>query len=110
PCERAVGSAGDRARVADPAILAKLAGVAGAAPEPPVVATSAVAGITGMGLEANQVDQRVSPEIARETPGRRLVDPHERRLEHEARLHAEIDRHLERLHRVVTTVGIPRII
>ena len=46
-------------------------------------------------------------EILREGPGLSLVEPHQRRLQHEAALHADIERDLHGLDGVVLRVEHP---
>lgn len=41
-------------------------------------------------------------------PGRGFIDPHKRSFEHEATLHAEVQRHLKRFDRIVPAIGIAR--
>ena len=81
-----------------------------AAAETPIVAMNAIALVAGVRFLAHDVDQRLAAEIARQPPGRRLVDPHQRRLDDEPSRHAEIECDLQRLDRVVATVGIARIV
>ena len=70
----------------------------------------AVAGIAGMGFGADELHQGGAAELLRHAPRRRLVDPHQRRMEHEPRLHAEIERALHRLDGIVATVRIAAVI
>ena len=43
-------------------------------------------------------------------PGALLVDEHERRVQHQPRIHPKIERHLQRLDGVVSTVWISRVV
>ncbi len=83
---------------------------AGAAAVAPVVAVRAVAEVAGVGLLEDQVEQRRSAEVLRQFEGRRLVDPHQRRVQNKAALHAEIERHLQRLDAVVAAVRIAGVV
>src|SRR5208283_4780036 len=76
----------------------------------PIMKALAVAAVAGMRLQADDVDQRRAGEPFGHPPGFRLVDPHERRLDHEADVHAEVQRDLHRLHRIVAAVRIAGIV
>jgi hypothetical protein len=56
----------------------------------------------------DQAHECFAAERLREAPGLRLGEPHERRLEREARVHAQAERDLQRLDRVVAAIGIAR--
>lgn len=70
----------------------------------------AVAEIAGMGFGPDQLDQRRAAKPLRQPPCLGLVDEHERRVQYEALFHAEVERHLQRLDRVIAAVGIAGII
>src|SRR5258708_30890248 len=59
-----------------------------------------------MRLFDDQLDERLAAQVARQLPGRRLVDPHERRLDRETAVHAERERNLRRLDRVVAAIRV----
>jgi len=61
-----------------------------------------------VGLAADDLDEGHAPELLSQRPGRGLVAPHERRVDHQTALHAEVERRLERLQRVVAAVRIAR--
>ena len=54
--------------------------------------------------------QLLAADVVGQREGLRLVDPHQRRIHHEALLHAEIERDLQRLQRIVAAIGIAGII
>ena len=70
----------------------------------------AFAQIARVGLGADQFHERVAAEFLRQLPRSGLVEPHQRRLEQKAPVHAERQRDLHRLERVVAAVGIARVI
>ena len=72
------------------------------------MARAAAAEVAGVGLFDDELHQRITAEVLRELPGRRLVDPHERRLDGETPRHSERQRHLRRLDRVVAAVRVAR--
>src|ERR1700704_6216880 len=82
------------------------AGRAAPAAIAPVVAPRAVAQIAGVGLLDQEIDEILAGNLVPERKGRRLVDEHQRRMDDEAALHAEIERQLHRLHGVVAAIGI----
>src|SRR3569623_1552372 len=84
----------------------KHTGRAGAAAIAPVVQMVAVAVIAGMRVMADDVDERIAAELVGQGPSVGLVDPHQRRVDDEAALHAEIERELYRLHGVVAAIRI----
>src|SRR5215467_2463261 len=86
------------------------AGRAGTAAMAPVVELATLAVIAGVSLRDDKIDQAIAAQIAGELPGRRFVDPHQRRVQHEALLHSEIQGDLQRLHSVVATIRITGII
>src|SRR5476651_2621904 len=88
------------------AARAQCARRAGAAAIAPVVQRAALAEIAGVGAGADQVHQRRAAQLLRQFPGLALVAPHQRRFQLDARVHAEVERHLQGLHRVVAAVGI----
>ena len=63
-----------------------------------------------MGLLDQQIDQRIPAEFLREREGFRLVDPHQRRVQDEPALHAEIERELHGLDGVVAAIRIAGVI
>src|SRR4051812_15542939 len=79
------------------AALAQCAGRTAAAAVSPRMARAAAAEVAGVGLFDDELHQRIAAEVLRELPGRRLVDPHERRLDGETPRHPERQRHLRRL-------------
>src|SRR6266508_1394673 len=81
-------------------------GRTGAAAIAPIVPVRAVAEIAGVGVLDQQVDEWVAADLMREREGRRLVDPHQRRMDDEAAIHAEIERKLHGLDRVVAAIRI----
>src|SRR5438034_1367158 len=66
--------------------------------------------IASVRVLADQIDQRCPAEIARELPGRSLVQPHQRRVQFESRVHAEIERALQRPNSRIATIRITGII
>ncbi|ABA49515.1 hypothetical protein BURPS1710b_0356 [Burkholderia pseudomallei 1710b] len=88
------------------AALAQLACRAFATAEAPVMQLRALADIARVRLDADQLDERRAAQLLGEPPRIGLVEPHQRRFQHEARVHAEIERDLQRLHRVVAAVRI----
>src|SRR5579883_1806517 len=103
PSSRSVSA---RRRISRPPLGAQRAGIAIAAAMAPIVQRAVHAAITAVGLGANEIDQRRSAKIFGEAPGCRLVDPHQRRLERQPRVHTEIDCRLQRLDGVVAAIGI----
>src|SRR5215468_11133943 len=85
---------------------AQLASRADAATVAPGVTVDAVTFVAGMGVLQDEVDELRAAEALRQRPGVGLVDPHERRMQHEARLHAEVDGGLQGLDGVVAAVRI----
>ncbi len=70
----------------------------------------ALAEVAGVALLHDEVREPRAAEGLREAPRRRLVDPHQRGVQHEAALHAEVQRHLQGLHRVVAAIRVAGII
>ena len=68
----------------------------------------AVAEIARVGVLDDELDQRLAAELLGHRPGLGLVEPHQRRVDHHGGVHAEAERDLERLERVVAAVGIGR--
>src|SRR5436190_5577788 len=93
-----------------PALAAQFARRAGAAAIAPIVAMRAVAFIAAMSLVANQLDERIAAQFTRQRQCRRLVAPHQRRVDHKAMLHAERQGRLQRLQRIVAAIGIAGVI
>jgi hypothetical protein len=73
----------------------------------PVRAISEVAGVRPLD---DDLDQRRPAQLLGEAPGTRLVDPHQRRVQDEAPFHAEVQRHLQRLNRVVAAVRVAGVV
>src|ERR1700761_4036665 len=88
--------------------LAQAACGALTATEAPVVQFRALADVTRMRLDANQFNECVAAKRMREAPRIGLVEPHQRRLEGEAAIHAEVQRDLQRLHRIVAAIRVAR--
>ena len=88
------------------ACCAEHTGRARAAAIAPIVKMIAVAVIAGMRIAADDLDQRVAAEATGKRPRVGLVDPHQRRMDDEARVHPEIERELHCLHGVVAAVRI----
>ena len=76
----------------------------------PVVANRAVAEIAAVGFLDQKSHEPLTAEFVRKVECCRLVDPHQRRMDHEAPLHAEIERKLHGFDRVVAAIRIPRIV
>ena len=70
----------------------------------------AVAQVAGVRMLDDQLDESGAAERFRQLPRRRLVEPHQRRLDDEALVHAQVERDLQRLQRVVAAVGISGVI
>src|SRR5262245_9427720 len=90
------------------ATLAQRAGRAFATAMAPGLPWPALAHVAGVRLLEHDLDQLLAAQLGRELPGLRLVEPHQRRVQHEAAVHAEIERDLQRLQRVVAAIGIAR--
>ena len=63
-----------------------------------------------MGLIDDQRRPGIAAKLVREHPGGGLVAPHQRRFEHEAALHAEVERDLHGLDRIVPAVRIAGVV
>jgi hypothetical protein len=74
------------------------------------MAVGPVAEITAVGFFEDQFDERIPAEGVRQRPGCRLVAPHQWGVNDKAVVHAERQRHLQRLQSVVAAIGITRII
>jgi hypothetical protein len=59
-----------------------------------------------MAVLEDDLDQFSTAQLLGQRPGLCLVEPHQRRVQHEASVHAEIERDLQRLDGVVAAVGI----
>ena len=59
-----------------------------------------------MGVLDQKINKSIPANLLRQREGRRLVDPHQWRMNHETALHAEIERELHGFDRVVAAVGI----
>ena len=66
----------------------------------------AIAEIAAVCRLAHQLDQGGTTKPAGEFPTRRLVAPHQRRVDHEPMIHAERQGNLQRFERVVAAIGI----
>src|SRR5215475_12590431 len=88
------------------AIRSQPAGRTGPAAIAPVVPARTVAEIAGVGVLDQHIDELIAADRMGEREGRRLVDPHQRRMDHEAPLHAEIERQLHGLDGVVAAIRI----
>ncbi len=66
----------------------------------------AVAKVAGVAFLDDQIDQRLATEVVRQGPGLSLRQPHQRGLDDEAPIHAEIQRRLERVQGVAAAVGV----
>src|SRR5689334_18837300 len=93
-----------------PAGSAQDAGRAGAATISPVMALPALATIAGVSPLNDQIHQGGAAQALGQRPAIRLVAPHQRRFQHEAALHPQVQRQLHRLDRVVATVRVAGII
>ena len=69
-----------------------------------------VAEVAAMGLLDHQIKQGLAADCFRQREGAGLVDPHQRRVQHEAAVHAEPERDLHGLDGVVAAIGIAGII
>jgi hypothetical protein len=74
----------------------------------PIVQDRAVAAVAAMAVAADDLDEFRAAELFGQSPGRGFIDPHQRRVNDEASVHAEIERDLQRLERVVAAIGITR--
>src|SRR5579871_6981750 len=79
------------------AALAQGTGRAVAAAVAPIVPGPALVAIAGVGVLDQDLDQRLAAQLACQRPSLGLVDPHQRRLQREAPVHAEVERDLQRL-------------
>src|SRR6266853_1572213 len=94
-----------RSAIARVAVLTELTRRAFAATRPPLVPLL-VAEVAGVRVLDDDVDEGVAAELLGQCEGRRLVDPHEWRLQHEAPVHSQAERHLQRLDRIVAAVRV----
>ena len=76
----------------------------------PVVANRAVTQIAAVGFLDQKSHEPLTAEFVRKVECCRLVDPHQRRMDHEAPLHPEIERKLHGFDRVVAAIRIPGIV
>ena len=74
----------------------------------PGMQCAALAKIAGVRVAPDDLDERRPAKLFGEPPCCRLVDEHQRRVQHEAAIHAEIERDLHRLDGVVAAIGIAR--
>jgi hypothetical protein len=63
-----------------------------------------------MGLLDHEIEKGLSSERAREREGLRLIDPHQRGVDHEAAIHAKRQRELHRLDGVVAAIRVAGIV
>src|SRR5215475_11504917 len=77
------------ARIAEPALAPQRAGRAAAAAVTPVVPVRAVAHVAGMRVLQHDMHELGATDLVDKRKSLRLVDPHQRRVDHEALLHAE---------------------
>ena len=66
--------------------------------------------VTAMGVLDNEIEQGRAAEVLGHGEGRRLVDPHQRRMDDEAPVHAEAQRDLHGLDGVVAAIGIAGVV
>ncbi len=71
---------------------------------------AALAEIAGVGVLTDQVDQPCPAEFMRQPPCAGLIQPHQRRVQFERLVHAEIERDLQRPDGLVAAIGIAGII
>src|SRR3954454_12037939 len=76
------------------ALGAEIAGWAVAAAIAPGMTMVAIALITGMGLVADYLKEALAADFACQAPSCGLVDPHQRRVDNETCVHAEVEREL----------------
>ena len=69
-----------------------------------------VAEIAGVRVLADQIDQPCPAQIVRQLPGRRFIQPHQRRMQFEWFGHAQIERGIQRLDGLVAAIRIAGII
>ena len=62
--------------------------------------------IASVGFDPNEVNKQFASQFISKAPRRSLVQPHERRVNHKAALHAQVQCRLECLQGIVATVGI----
>src|SRR5260364_402516 len=77
-----------------------------AAAKAPRVQLCPFAEVTGMRLHADQLNERSPAQRFRKPPVGGFVKPHQSRLHQETPIHAKIQRHLQRLDRVVAAIRI----
>ena len=63
-----------------------------------------------MGVLDNDIEEALPGDVAGQSEGRRLVDPHQRRMDGDAPVEPEAERHLHRLDGVVAAIRIAGII
>ena len=63
-----------------------------------------------MGLLDNEFEQRLAADLPGHGEGRRLIDPHQRRMDDEAPIHAETERNLHGLDGVVAAIGVTGVV
>jgi hypothetical protein len=89
-----------------PAFFPQLASRAAAAAVAPIMAMRAIPKVAGVGVFFDEVHQCLAAELLRQLPRLRFVDPHERRFNRKAFVHAERQRQLHGFHRVVAAIGV----
>ncbi|KAF5291920.1 hypothetical protein FQR65_LT20373 [Abscondita terminalis] len=83
---------------------------AGGAAVAPVVQGFACALVAGVSVAADEVDQGVATEVVGHLPGLGLVDPHQRRVDAQAPLQAQVQGQLHGFHGVVAAIGVARVV
>jgi hypothetical protein len=63
-----------------------------------------------MGLGTNYFDESLSTDIPSHLPRLRFINPHQRGVDGQPRIHAQIDSRLERFDRIIAAVWIARIV
>ena len=93
-----------------PAGGAELAGGALAAAISPIEPLAALAEVAGVRLFHDQPRQAFAAKLLGETPGGRLVDPHQRREDRKIPVHTQRKRRLGRANRRVAAIGIAGVV
>src|SRR4051794_20995197 len=97
-------------RVCLPPVPTEFTGRAATAAVAPCMPLGAVAEVAAMRLLQDGIDQRLATERLGQGPGGSLVAPHQRRVQDEAPLHAQVQSDLHRLDRVVTAVRVAGVV
>src|SRR4051812_394522 len=95
---------------APPSLGAQRAGRAFAAAVAPSVSVDAVAPIARVRALDDEIDEGLAAQFVRQRESGGLVAPHQGRVQDEARLETEIERHLHGLDGVVAAVRIARVV